>query len=167
MKTEEMEMALYRKLFANEKIICPNISWGLGLNHECDLFIVDKNNFVTEIEIKISKSDLKKDGSKGHKHASNKIKYLYFAIPKEMDRQDCLELIPDHAGIYVVGKRDSGASITDKKRAAKPNPNAKQLEPKDVRKLSYLMQFRYWKERGTRTRLQDQIKNKSQIKLSI
>ncbi len=55
-----MEMALYRKLSANEKIICPNISWGIGINHECDLFIVDKNNFVTEIEIKVSKSDLKK-----------------------------------------------------------------------------------------------------------
>ena len=174
MKTPEMEMALYRKLSANEKIICPNISWGIGINHECDLFIVDKNNFVTEIEIKVSKSDLKKDATKGHKHASNKIKYLYFAIPQEMDRKDCLELIPDHAGIYVVSKKEVGSisnpfSIVkvDKKRMAKPNPTAKELEPKDIRKLSYLMQFRFWRERIRANNLNEQLKNKNQIKLKI
>ena len=39
-------------------LIVPNISWGLGL-HECDLLVLTSSGYATEIEIKVSKADLK------------------------------------------------------------------------------------------------------------
>jgi len=80
-------------------MIVPNISWGLGI-HECDLLIVSKAGYCTEVEIKVSKSDLKADLKKRHGHKSRLIKKLYFAIPDYL--QDCVELIPARAGIITV-----------------------------------------------------------------
>lgn len=59
MNTLEIETAIAMKLDIRKHIIVPNISWGAGL-HECDLLVINKSGYATEIEIKISKSDLKK-----------------------------------------------------------------------------------------------------------
>lgn len=80
-------------------MIVPNVSWGAGV-HECDLLILSKSNWATEIEIKVSRSDLKKDAEKKHGHSSKKIKYLYFAIPKNLLAS--IEFIPANAGIILV-----------------------------------------------------------------
>lgn len=44
-------------------IIVPNLSWGF-LNHEADLIAVDKNGYLTEVEIKRSFEDFKADFKK-------------------------------------------------------------------------------------------------------
>lgn len=97
--TSDIEIAIANHYGIRQNIIVPNISWGLGL-HECDLLIISQNRYATEIEIKISLSDLKKDGKKRHGHYSDKIKYLYFAIPSCLAKY--IEYIPARAGIYVV-----------------------------------------------------------------
>ena len=58
---------------------------------------------ATEIEIKISLADLKADAHKKHSHSSDKIKYLYFAIPSYM-LEKALPFIPERAGIITVEK---------------------------------------------------------------
>lgn len=94
-----MEVAITKMMDFRKNIIVPNISWGAGL-HECDLLVINKKGFATEVEIKVSKADLKKDFTKGHNHESIKIKYLYYAVPESL-LGIALELVPAHAGIIV------------------------------------------------------------------
>ena len=68
--------------------------------HECDLLTLNKSGYASEIEIKVSKSDLKADAHKSHLHRSNRIRHLYFAMPKEMEC--CEEFVPIQAGIVLV-----------------------------------------------------------------
>jgi hypothetical protein len=99
-------------------LIVPNISWGLGL-HECDLLICSKTSYCTEVEIKISKSDLIKDKEKSHGHNSDKIKFLYFAIPDYLNTDEIISHIPERAGILVVrnnGKRLVVSKIREPQR---------------------------------------------------
>lgn len=104
----EVECLVARMWGYRTNIIVPNVSWGAGI-HECDLLILSKAGYATEIEIKVSRSDLKKDAGKGHGHNSNKIKYLYFAIPSKLLTE--IEFIPTRAGIIVINpfdKREQG-----------------------------------------------------------
>jgi len=80
-------------------IIVPNISHGIGI-HECDMLIVSKAGYLTEVEIKVSKQDLIKDKMKQHGHADRRIKDFYFAIPEKL--KDCAKYIPERAGIFIV-----------------------------------------------------------------
>lgn len=100
--TAMMEVAIASHLDPMRKIILPNAYWGAGLYHECDLLVISGSGYATEIEIKISKSDLKKDSKKPHGHISKQklIKYLYFAVPEYLLPIE--EYVPERAGIMVV-----------------------------------------------------------------
>lgn len=101
-KTIEIEIALAKYFDVRKNIIVPNISFGLSGMHECDMFVISKAGFVTEVEIKISKADFMKDFEKGHNHKDrqNRIKYFYYAMP--IDLYDKVkDLIPEHAGILT------------------------------------------------------------------
>lgn len=95
----EIELAIANHLGIRTHLIIPNISWGLGV-HECDLLVLSKSGYATEVEIKVSASDLKADTQKGHGHKSKKIKYLYFAIPSYLCNY--IEFIPKRAGIFII-----------------------------------------------------------------
>jgi len=97
--TEEIEFAIANHFGIRTNLVVPNVSWGLGV-HECDLLICSKAGYCTEIEIKRSAADLKKDRDKHHSHKSKKIKYLYFAIPSYLCKY--IEYIPLNAGIFVI-----------------------------------------------------------------
>lgn len=97
----EIESIVARLWGYRQNIIVPNVSWGAGV-HECDLLILSKAGYATEIEIKISKKDLKKDSEKKHRHESDKIRYLYFAIPEKL--LNCLDLVPQRAGIIAISQ---------------------------------------------------------------
>jgi hypothetical protein len=56
LKTAEMEVELGRYFNYRQNIIVSNVSWGLGI-HECDLLIITKSGYATEVEIKVSLSD--------------------------------------------------------------------------------------------------------------
>ena len=106
MKTLEMEIALMSHFGIRRNIIVPNVFWGM-LPYEADLVILTKSNYATEIEIKISKADLKKDKEKRHNHDSDMFKYLYFAVPKELT-EFALTEIPGKAGLLEVIDRGKG-----------------------------------------------------------
>jgi len=106
MKTIEVEVAVMALLDIRKNVVVPNVSWGMWVGgeplHECDLLRLSKANYATEVEIKVSRADLRKDADKVHRHEHRGIKYLYFAVPAEL--QDyAMERIPDRAGLYVVG----------------------------------------------------------------
>ena len=103
--TLEMEIQLMKYLNVRQNIIVPNVFWGLGLNYECDLVRLSKNNYATEIEIKTSKQDLLRDKNKRWGHYSKLFKYLYFAVPGELEKI-ALQEIPERAGLFVFKEND-------------------------------------------------------------
>lgn len=106
MKTLDMEVAVATWLNPRDKIIVPNVSWGMVLDHrplhECDLLVLTKSGYLWEIEIKVSKSDLIRDKEKSHRHRHNHpaIRRLYFAIPHNLAEHS--GHIPPRAGIVAV-----------------------------------------------------------------
>lgn len=67
-----------------EKIAVCNISYGL-LNHEVDVCLINKSNYLTEIEIKRSYSDFMADFNKSHHHDNDtRIKYFYYCVPEKI-----------------------------------------------------------------------------------
>ena len=104
MTTPELEKAVVRLLNPRLNAIVPNVSWGLGLRHECDLLVLDARNRFTEIELKVSKADLKRDFQKPHGHSSDFISRLVYAVPLEL-LETAIELVPKQHGIIVADWR--------------------------------------------------------------
>lgn len=139
--TAEMETTLASYFDWRVNMIVPNVFWGLGV-HECDLLVVTKSGYATEVEIKISRADLKKDSAKNHGHKSKKIKRLFFAIPEHLAH--CHEFIPAHAGIlHVCPEREYGWCV---KWIREPieNPDRRKLTDDEMQHLGCLASMRIW-----------------------
>jgi hypothetical protein len=95
-----IEVAVAMLLNYRVYVIVPNISHGLYLNHECDVLALKDSRF-TEIEIKISASDLKRDFEKKHGHRSQYISRLVYAVPENLIDL-ALMLCPKASGIIAV-----------------------------------------------------------------
>ncbi len=134
---KEIELAVAEYFDPRRCVIVPNVWWGMGLYHECDLFVLTQSGYCYEVEIKISRSDLKADLKKRNGHRSEKIRKLYFALPARM--QADIEFIPEHAGVLMVGT--SGA--VQKVREAKIG-HAVPLDTKARMKLAHLGTMRIW-----------------------
>ena len=78
---KDIEISVAKYMDPRVNLIVPNASWGLGL-HECDLLVISKAGYASEVEIKVSKADLLRDREKRHGHASDRIKALWFALPE-------------------------------------------------------------------------------------
>lgn len=61
----------------------PNVLMSGG-RYEADFVCINKNDYLTEVEIKISVADFKADFKKKHYHDSNDVRSLYYALPKEL-----------------------------------------------------------------------------------
>ena len=95
-----LQIACARYFGYRKNIVAPNISWGLKL-HECDLLVLTPSGYCYEIEIKITRADLRADSKKQHGHLSTKISRLYYCVPAVL--QDfALANIPERAGLLVV-----------------------------------------------------------------
>jgi hypothetical protein len=137
-----MEVAVAKLFCYRKNIIVPNVSWGWGLRHEADLIIVDQNNKATEVEIKISLSDLKADFKKGHTHESNRISRLIYAIPHEL-LDKSLDIVPKTAGIITV-KWNAYRYCAEWYRTVKHDKNKKPLSDRDLVALTRLGCMRIW-----------------------
>ena len=144
MTSNEIEICLANHFGYRQNQIVPNVSYGLGL-HEVDLLIVSKSGYCTEIEIKVSISDLKADFKKEHHHKSKKIKYFYYAIPEEL-KEKALPLIPEHAGLIVVKHRLFHVNDIYCEIIKSPivNKNARTLTSDELIKLGHLASMRIW-----------------------
>jgi hypothetical protein len=96
-----IEIAVAKLLDFRRYVIVPNVHWGLGFKHECDMLALDTNGRFTEIEIKVTGSDLKADFKKKHGHKSKYISRLIYAMPKELCEKHA-DLIPKYCGIISV-----------------------------------------------------------------
>jgi len=159
-KTIEIEVALARFFNYRTSVIVPNISWGFKWMHECDMFILRKSGYAIEVEIKISKANLKADFKKGHDHKSKYIREFYYAFPKQF-YEEFLPLIPEHAGIITCEKfcpKDYAPYIvTQVRRKAKINTGALKLSDKDRIKISHLGTMRIWSAKAKEIKLNEKI----------
>ena len=99
MKTPELEIIIAEHFGIRQNLIVPNVSWGWGLNYEADLVVVTRSRCAYEVELKVSKSDLRADLKKKHHHDGAMFKGLWFAMPESVYDS---ELVPDQAGVLLV-----------------------------------------------------------------
>jgi len=149
MHAGHIEVAVANLFGYRQNVIVPNVSWGLGLNHECDLLILNSKNKFTEVEIKISKADLKADFKKQHGHRSRYISRLYYAIPREL-LESCKPLIPTECGIITVDHnyytKKFQASIH---RLPKQEKNVVPVTDEIIKKFYHLGLMRIWSLKET------------------
>ena len=139
--THEVEMALSKYFDPIKNVIVPNVSWGM-FSYELDLCILNcKSRYATEVEIKVSVSDLKRDAKKTHQHDRNRnmIKYLWFAMPEKMKGNN--EFVPDRAGIMLVDKYGFITVV----RTPQPDKLAIKWNSEQSFKLARLASIRMWK----------------------
>lgn len=116
--TLEMELMLMRHFKFNQKIIVPNVRNGIKYKkkslNDCDLLILSKSNYATQIEIKVTKADLKHDFQKKHNQNYDHmlIKTFYYAVPHYL-KEFALTIIPEEAGLLSV----SNKGVTEIKKA--------------------------------------------------
>lgn len=125
-RTAEIELAVAFYFARAQALSVPNVSWGMGL-HECDVLVLTKSGYLYEVEIKVSMSDLIRDGHKDHGHVPGKrspgIIELYYAMPvalfdKISDQgQIRPDLIPNRAGVFSFRRTDSGAPLKLERKA--------------------------------------------------
>lgn len=169
--TEEIETRLAGRFNYRQNIVVPNVSWGINL-HECDLLVIRKSGYAIEVEIKVSKSDLKADAKKGHNHIDrfNRLKELWFAIPEYM--QDCIELIPENAGIIILSRSTYDYGLDSRTiRKAQINRNSKQFSADEMLKVAHLGAMRIWdlkrklnKNRKRRVKIIDKLQTEIKFK---
>lgn len=140
-----IELAVAELLNWRIYTIVPNVSWGLGLNHECDMLALDQKGRFTEIEIKVTASDLKADFKKTHDHSSKYIGRLIYAMPEAMVEKYS-DIIPPHCGIISVGviklnKYRNSDLITYQTLAAKWVRNAKHNKYTEVVPVEKKLKF--------------------------
>ena len=157
--TPEMECALALWFDYRVNLIVPNVHWGMNM-HECDLLIVSKAGYVTEVEIKISRADLRADAKKWHGHqggiAKRVIKYLYFAVPEDIIasggvlKEDVMVMIPERAGILTVrpGEIDNVGPRIRRIREPTVNKHASKMPDSERYKVARLGALRIWNLKG-------------------
>lgn len=106
MTTKELEYAIYKKYFNASKLTITNIK--TVVKYECDVAVIGKSDYLTGLELKISKSDLLADFKKKHTHICKKVKKFYYVLPKDLE--NCIDLIPEEFGVIIVIK---GSYIDD------------------------------------------------------
>ena len=167
MTTPEMEKLIYWYFEKSSLVIVPKVSgnnwwldteadpmiWKNIVNHECDMLIVSKNQYLTEVEIKISLSDLKADFKKEHQHKDENIKNFYYAFPEEM-KEKAIKLIPEEIGILIALKKyfHNGEEYREIKCYRKPkiNKEAKPVNDIVLSRIYRLGYLRYWNYRTSK-----------------
>ena len=143
MNSCEIEIAVARHLNYATNLIVPNVYWGLNFKYELDLIIVYPSHYASEVEIKVSISDLKAEKNKSsYAHESDKIKRLYFAVPYNL-KDKSIALIPERAGLLSVNLV-KGFWVVSLEKAPRINKSARKLSEEEINKLRELAAMRIW-----------------------
>lgn len=142
---QQIEIAVVRHFDMRRNLCIPNVSWGFFHNHEADLLIVTNNDWCSEVEIKVSAQDIKKDMGKKHGHKEAQLKYLWFAVPEELSGHAD---IPDHAGILSCSKfwdyKKRRRYFVKRIRLPKADKEARKITEKERADLMRLGCLRIW-----------------------
>ncbi len=150
-------------LFMGKSILAiPCCNW---TGHEADLLVIERNGLrIIDVEIKISRSDLKADIKKDkwwkrrtwsrsklpeptrqRAEWPPKVWKHYYAMPAEIWKEELMESIPATSGVLLLHRNDAGYVYFTPKRHAKPNNAAKPIGPSDCIDLARLAGLRMWR----------------------
>ena len=96
-----LQIAIARYYDTRKHIVVPNVSHAF-FNHECDVLVLTASGYATEIEIKISAADLRKDFTK-RKHQikrPDQISRLFYCVPEKL-LDLAMQIIPEQYGIIT------------------------------------------------------------------
>jgi hypothetical protein len=141
-KTVEMELAVAN--FMYKKGAEAVISKTNFLYYEADILSVTKSHYLTEVELKVSKSDFLADFKKGHGHNSKLTKYLYYSVTSDLVELTKEKLDPN-IGIIEVYRDHYRPNVVRCKvvRDAKIR-SSKPLTDKQVMNLYRLGCYKEW-----------------------
>lgn len=152
----------------------PNLSWGL-LNHEADFCVINKSGYLTEVEIKRSFEDLKKDFKKDNFHDDDRVRSFYYCLPISIkERAEKLfeenkEKLDNFYGhnfkdeIPAVIYYDEEGCLTRSGWPDRNNTRKLFLEERD--KIGRLMSLRYWDVVSKHNTMLNEIKNRKDKRL--
>jgi hypothetical protein len=125
-----------------QSVIVPNVSYGMNINYEIDLLVVSNSLYCHEIEIKVTKQDIKADFTKRIYHNANFVKLFSYAVPEDL--KYC-EYLPDDCGLIVVPNNIKRPYLLC---PPKINKQAKKLTIEQYLKLIKLCNCRMWSLRN-------------------
>lgn len=157
--------ALADNLLASRSVlIVPRCNWA---GYECDILGIDRRSLrLVDIEIKISRSDLKADAAKykwspawrdgEYSRTTRKPKRLlgpnawprnawkhYYVMPMEIWTPALMDTINPASGVLCVTRWQGKATIAPMRRA-RPNPQATPISPTDCIDIARLATLRMW-----------------------
>jgi hypothetical protein len=148
-------------------VLVDNCNW---TGYECDVLGVTVDLRIIDIEVKISRSDLKADAKKdkwwhrqygawvpGQRHQETistarehprKVWKHYYALPQEIWKPELIDCLPSKASGVLLLKHytDLGKDfvwVTCERRAT-PNKDAYRLKPNEVMDIARLANLRMW-----------------------
>ena len=152
----DIERALIRTWAPEQTLMVPNVRQGFVRWGEVDVLKVEKSLYLTEIEIKVSMSDLKREWNKQRwmpvfYEAFKKTMRRYFiAMPEELYEHG-RDVIPDWVGagiLTVCEAREEYGRLTRpyayERRKPRINKEAAKITIADVAALGRLGTLRYW-----------------------
>ena len=155
--------SLVHYLFKRAVCCVPNTVW---TGHEADLLVVTQNLRAIDLEIKVSRSDLKADAFKGKWSHTNgwganrvtvkrdwpiRVWKHYYVVPKDIWTLELLDSLGSkQSGVILVERLNSNVYQHDVVRKARGNPDAKKLTAEQVIDVARLASLRYWETTSRR-----------------
>ena len=152
-----------RQVFKNKHlVIVPNCSWP---GSECDLLVVTPNLRVIDVEIKISRADLKADAKKDKWFHSwnwrtdgrydkamrrprqwpHRVWKHYYALPRDIWDATLLDSLPSPtSGVLLMYEDRHGDFHIRVERMATPDRQADKITPEDAVDIARLASLRMW-----------------------
>lgn len=111
MTESDIQNALGRHLFL-QNVCIPNVTMHVPGHrpYEADLIYFNiKSDYITEVEIKVTVADFRNDFKKKYYHDHASVKYLYYAMPKDMysKNKDEIDNMLNLAGIITISEGDT------------------------------------------------------------
>lgn len=137
----DIEIAVAKYFDYRRNLIVPNVHWGIGLPYECDLVVLRPSNWAVEVEIKVTRGDIRADLRKKIRHDSLLFRELYFAVPRALADDPN---IPARAGILSLDFSPAGVLRATKVRVARRCKNPVRWSAGQRQKLYDVASMRTW-----------------------
>lgn len=169
--------AIARQTLASKCVVLvDNCNW---TGHECDVLAVTTDLRIIDVEVKISRADLKADARKdkwwhrqwGHYNPATqrydtpppvarvwppKVWKHYYALPADIWKPELIDCLPSAAsGVLLLKDAGGDVRVTCWRRAT-PNRDAARLEAAQVMDIARLANLRMWDAYRTAENLRQQ-----------
>jgi hypothetical protein len=156
---QSIQRAIAEGFFKKAVLAVPNCGW---TGYECDMLIIEPGLRIIDIEVKVSRADLKQDQHKDKwwhqrpwaKRSSRtpirqprlwpqKVWKHYYVVPLDIWTSELLQHIPANSGVLAVST-SQGLVKLDCLRRARPCREATPITARDAIDLARLASLRMW-----------------------